>query len=46
MAYPLADVEIAAARARQVLLLGSIIAVFAALAISALSAQTVGRGRL
>ena len=45
LAYPLADVEIAAAHARQVLLFGSLIAVGAALAISALGAQTITRGR-
>src|SRR5450432_3307506 len=43
LAYPLADVEIAAAHARQVLLLGTLVAVFAALAISALAAQTLTR---
>ena len=43
LAYPLADLEIAAAPARQVLLLGSIVAVLAALAVSALAAQTVAR---
>jgi two-component system phosphate regulon sensor histidine kinase PhoR len=43
LAYPLADVSIAAARARQVLLFGSIIAALAALAISALAAATVAR---
>ena len=43
LAYPLADIEIAAAHARQVLLLGSIVAVLAALAISALATQTIAR---
>jgi len=43
LAYPLADISIAAAYARRVLLLGSIVAVFAALAISALAAETVVR---
>jgi two-component system phosphate regulon sensor histidine kinase PhoR len=43
LAYPLADVEIAVAHARQVLLTGSVIAALAALAISALTAQTVTR---
>jgi len=43
LAYPLADVAIANTRGRQVLLLGATIAVFAALAISALAAQTVLR---
>jgi two-component system phosphate regulon sensor histidine kinase PhoR len=44
LAYPLADVEIATAHARQVLLLGSLVAALSALAISALAAQTlVGR---
>jgi two-component system phosphate regulon sensor histidine kinase PhoR len=41
MAYPLADVEIAVAHARQVLLMGSLIAGLAALAISALAAKTI-----
>lgn len=41
MAYPLADVEIAVAHARQVLLMGSLIAGLAALAISALAARTI-----
>jgi len=43
LAYPLADIEIAKAKARQVLLLGTLIAVLAALAISALAAQTIAR---
>jgi two-component system phosphate regulon sensor histidine kinase PhoR len=43
LAYPLADIGIANSRARQVLLLGATIAVFAALAISALAAETVLR---
>ena len=43
LAYPLADVAIANTRGRQVLLLGATIAMFAALAISALAAQTVLR---
>jgi two-component system, OmpR family, phosphate regulon sensor histidine kinase PhoR len=45
LAYPLADVEIAAAHARQVMLLGTLVAVFAALAISALAAKTITRRR-
>ena len=45
MAYPLADVEIAVAHARQVLLLGTLVAVLAALAISGLAAQTLARRR-
>jgi two-component system phosphate regulon sensor histidine kinase PhoR len=45
MACPLADVEIAAAHARQLMLFGSLIAVGAALAISALAAQTITRRR-
>jgi two-component system, OmpR family, phosphate regulon sensor histidine kinase PhoR len=43
LAYPLADVEIAKAEARLVLLLGTMVAVLAALAISALAAQTITR---
>ena len=43
LAYPLADVEIAAGYAQKVLLLGSTVAVFAALAISGLAAGTVFR---
>ena len=46
LAYPLADTEIAAAHARQVLLLGSIVAVLAALAISALATQTIARRQM
>jgi two-component system phosphate regulon sensor histidine kinase PhoR len=45
LAYPLADIAIANTRARHVLLLGATIAVFAALAISALAAETVLRRR-
>jgi two-component system, OmpR family, phosphate regulon sensor histidine kinase PhoR len=45
LAYPLADISIAAAHARQVLLFGSIVASFAGLAVSALAAQTVARRR-
>jgi two-component system, OmpR family, phosphate regulon sensor histidine kinase PhoR len=41
LAYPLADIEIAVAHARQVLLMGSLIAGLAALAISGLAARTV-----
>jgi two-component system phosphate regulon sensor histidine kinase PhoR len=41
LAYPLADVEIAVAHARQVLLTGTLIAGLAALAISALAARTI-----
>ena len=43
LAYPLADIEIASAHARHVLWLGAGIAILAALAISALAAQTVTR---
>jgi two-component system phosphate regulon sensor histidine kinase PhoR len=43
LAYPLADIAIANTGARHVLLLGTTIAVFAALAISALAAETVLR---
>lgn len=43
LGYPLADIEIAAAHARRVLLGGTLVAVLAALAISALAAQTVAR---
>jgi two-component system phosphate regulon sensor histidine kinase PhoR len=43
LAYPLADVEIAKAQARRMLLLGTLIALLAALAISALAAQTITR---
>ena len=43
LAYPLADIEIAKAHTQQVLLLSSLTAVVAALAISALAAQTVAR---
>jgi two-component system phosphate regulon sensor histidine kinase PhoR len=43
LAYPLADIEIAKAHTQQVLLLGTLIAVVAALAISLLAAQTIGR---
>jgi len=45
LGYPLADVAIANTRGRQVLLLGATIAAFAALAISALAAETIGRRR-
>jgi len=45
LAYPLADVEIAVAHARQVLLLASLVALLAALAISALAAQAVAGRR-
>ncbi len=45
LAYPLADVEIAVAHARQVLLTGSLIAGLAALAISALAARTIASRR-
>jgi two-component system, OmpR family, phosphate regulon sensor histidine kinase PhoR len=45
LAYPLADVAVAAANAWQVMLFGSLIAVGAALAISALAAQTITRRR-
>ena len=43
LAYPLADISIAAAHARHVLLLSSIVAVLAALAISGIAAQTLTR---
>jgi len=43
LAYPLADIGIAAAHARRVLLLASVVAVLAAFAISALAAETVAR---
>ena len=43
LAYPLADVEIATAHARQVLLFGTLVAVLAALAISGLATQTIVR---
>ena len=43
LAYPLADIAIANTRARHALLLGVTIAVFAALAISALAAETIAR---
>jgi hypothetical protein len=43
LAYPLADAEIAKAHARQVLLLGTLVAVLAALAISAVASQMVFR---
>jgi two-component system phosphate regulon sensor histidine kinase PhoR len=46
LAYPLADISIATAHARQILLLGSIVAVLAALAISALAAETIARRSL
>jgi two-component system phosphate regulon sensor histidine kinase PhoR len=43
LAYPLADIEIAKAQARQILLPGTLVAVLAALAISVLAAQAIGR---
>ncbi len=43
LGYPLADVSLANAHARNVLLFGSIIAALAALAISGLAAQTLAR---
>ncbi len=43
LAYPLADLEIAKAQARRVLLLGALVAVIAALAISWVAAQTSTR---
>jgi two-component system, OmpR family, phosphate regulon sensor histidine kinase PhoR len=43
LAYPLADIEIATARARRILLIGSLVATLAALAISSLAAGTVTR---
>jgi len=43
LAYPLADIDIATAHARRVLLLGSAIAALAGLAISWLAATTVAR---
>ena len=45
LAYPLADVEIAAAHARQLLLLGILVAVLAALAVSGVAAQTIAQMR-
>jgi two-component system, OmpR family, phosphate regulon sensor histidine kinase PhoR len=44
LAYPLADIDIATAHARRVLLLGSAIAALAGLAISWLAATTIARG--
>jgi len=41
LAYPLADIEIATAHARRVLLLGALVAVLAALAISGVASQTI-----
>jgi two-component system phosphate regulon sensor histidine kinase PhoR len=46
LAYPLADIEIAEANARHVLLLGTLVAVLAALAIAALAAGTIARKQL
>jgi len=43
LAYPLADIGIASGRARRTMVLGSVIAAFAGLAISALAAQTLSR---
>ena len=43
LAYPLADVEIAATHAKQVLLLGTLVAVLAALAVSGVAAQTIAQ---
>src|SRR5258708_7004915 len=43
LAYPLADIEIATAQARRILLIGCAIATVAALAIAALAARTVKR---
>ena len=43
LAYPLADIDIATAHARRVLLLGSAIAALAGLAISCLAATTIAR---
>jgi len=43
LAYPLADIGIATARARRTLLLGSLVAVLAALAISALTAEVIAK---
>jgi two-component system phosphate regulon sensor histidine kinase PhoR len=43
LAYPLADISIASGRARRTMILGSVIAAFAGLAISALAAQTLSR---
>lgn len=45
LAYPLADVEIAVGHARQLLLMGSLIAGLAALTISALAARTIASRR-
>jgi two-component system phosphate regulon sensor histidine kinase PhoR len=43
LGYPLADIEIAAAQTRRILWLGTMVAALAALAISALAAQTITR---
>jgi two-component system phosphate regulon sensor histidine kinase PhoR len=43
LAYPLADIGIASGRARRTMVLGSVIAALAGLAISALAAQTISR---
>lgn len=46
LGYPLADIEIATAHARRILLIGLAVALFAALAISWLAAVTVNRRSL
>jgi len=46
LAYPLADIAIATAHARQILVFGSIIAVLAGLAISAVAAETLTRNKV
>ena len=43
LAYPMADVSIATAHARRVLILSCIIAIFAALAVSAITAEAISR---
>ena len=45
LAYPLADIAIATAHARQILVFGSVIAVLAGLAISAVVADTLTRNK-
>ena len=45
LAYPLADIEIAKAQARHILLLGTLVAVLAALAVSGVAAQTIAQMR-
>jgi hypothetical protein len=45
LAYPLADIAIATAHSRQIIILGSIIALLAGLAISAMTADTLTRNK-